>query len=68
MSAKMYQKIFRKYYKESMSKMYLHSCSERCLMGLMTWGEYEREYKREFNLFKQKFIKYFPQVKLKELK
>ena len=68
MSSKLYKRIFYKHWNVNFYKYYLDHCLGRVRMGLMTSNEYEKEYEREFNSFKQKFIKYFPQVKLKELK
>ncbi len=68
MGARLYKRIFYKYWNESGPKMYLDGLTNRCLMGLMTWKEKEKEGKKEFNLFKRKFIEHFTQVKLKELK
>ncbi len=65
MSPKMYQKVFRKYYKESMCKMYLDTCSDRVLIGLMTWDECVKEHKTQRKKFKHICIKHFPQTKNK---
>ena len=72
MSSRLYKEVFYKYWNVNYHKFLLDNCEECARRGLITFNEYKREhervYPREFNSFKRRFIKHFPQVKLKELK